>query len=118
MIGLWAVKKADVAYVESEDIVCLCKDFRCFRKGSSDIFSHACDLGTLIINARDELTVSASAKDLPMHLLPADLARQQSYWSTMRDFITTFMQVIQPLDEPVTAAEEALGLEPGFDKNP
>jgi len=78
----------------------------------------ACDLATLIVNARDEMVVSASAHDIPMHLLPADLLRQQSYWATMRDFIVTFMQVVQPLDEPVTAAEESLGTEPGFDKNP
>lgn len=74
----------------------------------------ACDLATLVINARDELVVSATAKDLPMHFLPQDLARQQSYWTSMEDFINEFMLVVQPLDEPVTAAEEALGLEPGF----
>lgn len=73
----------------------------------------ACDLATLIANARDELVISASAHDMPMHLLPADLARQQSYWNAMRDFITTFMLVVQPLDGPVTSAEESLGLTPG-----
>lgn len=72
-----------------------------------------CDLGSLIVNARDELVVSASAKDIPMHMLPADLARQQSYWSTITQYIDQFMLVVQPLDEPVTAAKEALGMDPG-----
>lgn len=72
-----------------------------------------CDLAALIVSAREELVVSASAKDLPMHMLPADLTRQQSYWTAMIDFIDQFMLVVQPLDEPVTSAEEALGLTPG-----
>jgi len=69
-----------------------------------------CDLSALVISARDEIVVSASAKDIPMHMLPADLTRQQAYWGAMVDFIDQFMLVVQPLDEPITSAQEALGL--------
>ena len=75
-----------------------------------------CELMALVINARDELVLSASA-ELPMHAYPSDMSRQETYWSSMEGYIS-FMQMNNPLDEPVTAAEENLGLQPGFDKNP
>ena len=71
-----------------------------------------CDLQALVVDARDELALSASST-LPMHLLPADLQRQTEYWNAMEGFIDQFMLIVQPLDEPATAAEELLGLEPG-----
>lgn len=74
----------------------------------------ACDLMAMVADSRDELALSGSG-DLPMHLSFADLMRQQQYWSAMEGFITQFMQVVQPLDEPVTNAEERLGLKPGFE---
>lgn len=75
----------------------------------------ACELMALVINARDELALSASA-GLPMHAYPADYQRQQSYWVSMEGYID-FMLANSPLDEPVTSAEENLGLKPGFDKS-
>jgi hypothetical protein len=72
----------------------------------------SCDLADLVINARNELVVSASSTGLPMHLFPDDLRRQQDAWTMMTDFIDQYMLVVQPLDEPVTAAEEALGITP------
>lgn len=73
----------------------------------------ACELMALVIGARDELILSASA-ELPMHLYPADLARQHMYWAAAEGYIG-FMTANSPLDQPVTAAEENLGLVPGFD---
>ena len=74
----------------------------------------SCEMMALIINARDELALSASA-ELPMHSYPADMTRQESFWASMEGYID-FMLSNNPLDEPVTAAEENLGLKPGFDK--
>ena len=65
------------------------------------------DLMDMVVNARDELAVSAS-NDLPMMLLPADMIRQQSYWVMMEGLIDKYLLVIQPLDQPVTAAIENL----------
>ena len=65
------------------------------------------DLMDMVINARDELAVCAS-NDIPMMLLPADIARQQSYWVMMEGLIDKYLLVIQPLDQPVTAAAENL----------
>lgn len=73
-----------------------------------------CELMALVVSARDELVLSSSA-GLPVHLYPSDLARQQSYWAAMEGYIQ-FMLANSPLDEPVTAAEENLGLKPGFDR--
>lgn len=73
----------------------------------------SCDLIDIVSNARDELVVSASSTGMPMHLLPDDLRRQQDAWSMMTGFIDQYMLVVQPLDEPVTSAQEALGLDPG-----
>ena len=73
-----------------------------------------CELMALVINARDELVLSASA-ELPMHAYPADMGRQEMYWKQMEGYVD-FMMANNPLDEPVTAAEENLGLQPGFDK--
>lgn len=73
----------------------------------------ACELMALIVGARDELVLSASS-ELPMHLYPADLLRQQTYWDAAEGYIN-FMTTNSPLDQPVTAAEENLGLVPGFD---
>lgn len=73
----------------------------------------ACELMALVIGARDELVLSASG-ELPMHLYPADLSRQQGLWDAMEGYIA-FMLANSPLDQPVTAAEESLGLTPGFD---
>lgn len=75
-----------------------------------------CQLMALVVNARDELALSTSA-ELPMHLYPADRARQDQYWNAMLGYIT-YLQTSGPLDEPVTAAEERLGLVPGFDSPP
>lgn len=72
-----------------------------------------CELMALVVSARDELVLSSSA-GIPVHLYPADLARQEQYWQAMEGYIT-YMQQNSPLDEPVTAAEENLGLKPGFD---
>ena len=74
---------------------------------------NACEYMSLLVTARDELILSASA-ELPMHLYPADLTRQQALWTAMEGFLV-FMMNNSPLDEPVTAAEENLGLKPGFD---
>ena len=65
------------------------------------------DLIDMVVNARDELAVCAS-NDLPMMLLPADIARQQSYWSMMDGLIDKYLLVVQPLDQPVTSAIENL----------
>lgn len=73
----------------------------------------ACELMALVVTARDELILSASA-ELPMHLYGQDLTRQQSYWDAMEGYIG-FMETNTPMDEPITAAEENLGLKPGFD---
>ena len=76
----------------------------------------ACDLMAMVGSSRDELALSGSG-DLPMHLSPGDLTRQQQYWDTMAGFINDFM--MSPgghgTDEPITNAEERLGLNPGFD---
>lgn len=74
-----------------------------------------CELMALVVSARDELVLSASA-GIPVHLYPADLTRQEQYWTAMEGYIT-YMQQNSPLDEPVTAAEENLGLKPGFDNS-
>jgi len=70
------------------------------------------DLIDIVVGARDELVVSASA-GIPMHLFPADLERQQSYWDAMQGLIEKYLLVVQPLDQPVTSAMENLGLDPG-----
>ena len=71
----------------------------------------ACELMALVANARDELVTSASA-NIPLHLYPADLTRQESYWSAMLGYID-FIESMGTIDEPVTAAEANLGMKPG-----
>ena len=73
----------------------------------------ACEMMALAVGARDELALSASA-NLPIHLYPADAQRQEDYWKAMEGYIG-YMAANSPLDQPVTAAEERLGLKPGFD---
>lgn len=70
-----------------------------------------CELQALLIGARDELVLSASA-ELPMHLYPQDQTRQATYWTAAEGYIA-FLIEQGSIDEPVTAAEENLGLTPG-----
>ena len=65
------------------------------------------DLIDLVVNARDELAISASS-GLPMGLYPADIDRQFTYLDAMEGFINKFLLVIQPLDQPITSAQEIL----------
>ena len=67
------------------------------------------DLIDMVVNARDELVTSASS-ELPMILYPADIERQNKYLESMRAFINGFLLAVQPLDQPITSAQEQLDL--------
>lgn len=73
-----------------------------------------CDLLDMVKNARDEIALSTSSKKMPMHFALADMARWFGFWDGMESYIKDYLLVSQPLDKPVLAAEEALGLVPGF----
>ena len=63
----------------------------------------------MVSNARDELALSDS-NDKPMHLTVHDEKRQRQYLTDMTTWITSFLEVTQPIDGPVTAALDALVL--------